>query len=78
MSEWQPTALEQQRLDKLDQLRALGIDPYPLQAQRTHSTADARQEFERQEAAEEGGEIPVIVCGRLIGVRRPSLRPFLW
>jgi lysyl-tRNA synthetase class 2 len=69
MSEWQPTALEQQRLGKLEQLGELGIDSYPLRVQRTHTTAEARDEFEASERVEEQRQIEVIVCGRLVGVR---------
>lgn len=69
MSEWQPTALEQQRLGKLEQLGELGIDSYPLRVQRTYTAAEARDEFEASEMAEGQSQIEVIVCGRLVGVR---------
>ncbi|MGD2078953.1 MAG: lysine--tRNA ligase [Chloroflexota bacterium] len=68
MSEWQPTALEQQRLGKLEQLGELGIDSFPLRVQRTHTAAEARDEFESSETAEEP-QTEVTVCGRLVGVR---------
>ncbi len=38
---WEPTRLEQARLEKLRQLREAGIDPYPLRVERTHTTAEA-------------------------------------
>ena len=43
---WQPTALEQQRLDKLAQIRAAGLDPYPLRVNRTHTSQAALNAFE--------------------------------
>jgi lysyl-tRNA synthetase class 2 len=69
MGEWQPTSLEQQRLSKLEQLGELGIETFPLRVERTHRLAEARQAFERSEAAAEPQEIAVTVCGRLVGVR---------
>lgn len=63
---WEPSALEQQRLSKLERLREAGIDPYPLRVERTHTTAEAIAAFE---AAGDGGEIAVTVCGRLLSLR---------
>ena len=63
---WEPTSLEQQRLDKLERLREAGIDPYPLRSQRTHTTAEAIEAFE---SAGEDSEIIVTVAGRLQSVR---------
>ena len=62
---WQPNPLEEQRLDKLAQLQAAGIDPYPLRAERSHTAAEAIAAFEK------AGDEPVtaIVCGRLVSLR---------
>ena len=57
MSEWKPTALEEQRLVKLDQLAELGVDAYPLRVQRTHEAAGAVQAFEQVENSDEPVEI---------------------
>jgi lysyl-tRNA synthetase class 2 len=62
---WQPSPLEEQRLAKLEQLQEAGIEPYPLRATRTHTTADALAAF--QEDSEE--PINVTVCGRLVSLR---------
>jgi lysyl-tRNA synthetase class 2 len=43
---------ERQRLAKLQEMRAAGIDPYPPRAHRTHTTAQAIAEFEQWEAAQ--------------------------
>ena len=62
---WEPSALEEQRLSKLARLREAGIDPYPLRAERTHTTAEAIAAFE----AAGDAEIAVTVCGRLVSLR---------
>jgi lysyl-tRNA synthetase, class II len=56
-------SLEKIRLQKLDELRAEGIDVYPTRAQRTHLSADATAEFEAAE--KEGKEIKVTLAGRI-------------
>ena len=38
--------LQQQRLAKLERLRAAGIDPYPPRAERTHTIASVLQAFD--------------------------------
>ena len=64
MREW--SELERVRLEKLERLRELGMEPYPRRAQRTHTTAEAIQAFE---AAEGEGEVSASVAGRLRSVR---------
>ncbi|MEM7115920.1 MAG: lysine--tRNA ligase [Chloroflexota bacterium] len=67
---WNPSPLEQQRLDKVEQLREAGIDPYPLRVERTHKTDEALAAFAQVETAEGNTpEIEVTVCGRLVGMR---------
>ena len=56
-------SLEKIRLQKLDELRAEGIDVYPTRAQRTHLSADATDEFEGAE--KEGKELKVTLAGRI-------------
>jgi len=63
---WQPNPLEEQRLEKLARLREAGIEPYPLRAERSHTTAEAVAAFE---AAAEGDTVAVTLCGRLLSVR---------
>jgi lysyl-tRNA synthetase class 2 len=63
---WQPNPLEEQRLEKLARLQAAGIDPFPLRAERTHTTAEALADFE---AAAEDELVNATVCGRLISLR---------
>ncbi len=63
------TNLEKIRLEKLQRLRREGIEPYPTRAQRTHTSLEAIQTFERSEAA--GGADPVraTLVGRLRSMR---------
>lgn len=62
---WEPNQLEKQRLDKLERLRAAGVDPYPLRVERTHTTVEAFADF----ASGAGEPINVTVCGRLLSIR---------
>jgi lysyl-tRNA synthetase class 2 len=58
--------LEKNRLQKVQQLRDAGMDPYPARVERTHTSAQARQAFEQ---AAEGAEISATVAGRLRSIR---------
>jgi lysyl-tRNA synthetase, class II len=63
---WQPSRLEEQRLDKLNQLEQAGVNPYPLRVQRTHTTQAAADRFAN---AVESETIEVTLCGRLTAMR---------
>src|SRR5574342_347481 len=65
MTEFNP--LEKIRLQKLEELRAEGIEAYPTRAKRTHLSADAIAEFEAAE--KEGREIRVTLAGRIRAAR---------
>jgi lysyl-tRNA synthetase class 2 len=58
--------LQQQRLAKLERLRAAGIDPYPPRAQRTHTIAAALEAFDDLSARGER----LTLAGRIVGARR--------
>ncbi|HSH02210.1 MAG TPA: lysine--tRNA ligase [Anaerolineae bacterium] len=70
---WEPTPLEEKRLEKLAALREAGVDPYPLRTERTHRIDEALAEFEAHEAAVAEDEslepATVTVVGRLISSR---------
>lgn len=67
--------LTQERIAKLERLRAAGIDPYPARSQRTHTAAEALALFEQAAANWPAGEehprleTPVTVAGRLMSLR---------
>jgi lysyl-tRNA synthetase class 2 len=58
--------LQQQRLAKLERLRAAGIDPYPPRAKRSHTIAEVLDDFDSLIAR----EARVTVAGRIVGARR--------
>jgi len=58
--------LQQQRLAKLERLRAAGIDPYPPRTRRTHAIGLVLASFDQ---LMERGE-RVTVAGRIVGARR--------
>jgi lysyl-tRNA synthetase class 2 len=62
------TELERQRVEKLERLRALGIEPYPHRVKRTHTVAEAIAALEEAEAS--GTEGPhAAIAGRLKSMR---------
>ncbi len=58
--------LQQQRLAKLERLRAAGIDPYPPRTRRTHTIGLVLASFDQ---LMERGE-RVTIAGRIVGARR--------
>ncbi len=69
------TNLERNRLEKLERLRAGGIEPFPTRTERTHTSQEAIRQFEAAEAAAKstGEETPAVVPATLAG-RLRSLR----
>lgn len=53
-----------ERLRKLAELRALGINPYPATSSRTHFAGDIIEQFEKLEGQ------TVTVAGRVLGIRK--------
>ncbi len=73
-STWQPNKLERERLEKVQQIESLGIEPYPRRVKRTHMTAEAVIAYESVEAergVEAAEAVEVTVCGR---VRRVNIK----
>lgn len=62
---------QERRLEKLQELRRQGIDPYPPRSHRTHTSAEAIARFEEVEGSlggEHDGE-SITVAGRIMTVR---------
>jgi len=63
------SSLEKIRLQKLDELRAEGIEAYPTRAQRTHLSMEAIAEFEAAEkegaSSSSAREVKVTLAGRI-------------
>jgi lysyl-tRNA synthetase class 2 len=71
----EPTTLEMNRLEKLERLRAKGIEPYPTRTTRTHTSQSASRAFEAVEALAATQEEPpqpvkVALAGRLRSMRQ--------
>lgn len=61
--------LEQTRLEKINRLRSEGIEPYPTQAEQTHTTQLAINAFEAAEAAGDTSQPTIVLAGRLRAAR---------
>ncbi len=60
------TQLQQIRLQKIEELRTQGINPYPTRAERTHTSLQA---IAALEAAPEGEPVPATLAGRIRATR---------
>ena len=67
--------LEQQRLAKIEALRAAGVDPYPVRFDRTHTAAEIHSTFDSIEPGGESRE-QASVAGRLMLSRRQGKLSF--
>ncbi len=65
----------EERLKKLERIRARGIDPYPPRYRRTHTTQEAVARLEENEKGSESGDV-VCVAGRLVAIRRMGKNAF--
>src|ERR1700690_419325 len=61
------TPLEKIRLQKIEELRAEGVETFPTRAERTHTSVEAVTAFEAGE--KEGREVKVILAGRIRATR---------
>lgn len=73
--ETERNTLEQTRLDKVERLRAAGIDPYPTRSDVTHTTVQAVDALvEAEKPVEPEGAAPLTVLVKVAG-RLRSIRP---
>jgi len=66
------TSLEMNRLEKMERLRARGIEPYPTRTVRTHTSQSACRSFEASEASAQGEQphpVKAALAGRLRSMR---------
>ncbi|MBN2146237.1 MAG: lysine--tRNA ligase, partial [Anaerolineales bacterium] len=61
--------IEKLRVEKIHQLRAQGIEPFPTRAHRTHTTRGAIQAFEEIENKEKEETLEATLAGRLRSIR---------
>ena len=68
--------IAQQRRQKLERIRARGIDPYPYGYKRSHTTEQAIELLERQEKKTPAKAKAVSVAGRITAIRRMGKSAF--
>lgn len=61
--------LEKGRLEKLEAMRAEGLEPFPTRAEQTHTSLEAITTFEKTEAAGDETPVDVTLAGRLRALR---------
>ena len=61
--------LEQQRVDKIHQMREAGIEPYPTRIERTHTISEARALFEAIDGDEDANPVQATLTGRMRSLR---------
>ncbi|MEX1247668.1 MAG: lysine--tRNA ligase [Anaerolineales bacterium] len=61
--------IERTRLEKLHNLRARGIEPFPQRVERSHTTAEATQVFEANEKKKKAKPVKAMVVGRIRSIR---------
>ena len=69
--------ITQQRQQKLERIRALGINPYPHRFHRTHTTQQATVLLEQHEASEQTEAQIVSVAGRVMAHRKMGKLSFI-
>ena len=63
------TKLEQTRLEKMERLRTMGMEPYPTRAQRTHTSREVTRLFETTETAGSQAAVEATLAGRIRSMR---------
>jgi lysyl-tRNA synthetase class 2 len=69
MDQKQYTKLEKARLEKINKLKEMGIEPYPNKTTRTHTNKEAIHAFEVTESDEGAQPIQATLVGRLRSMR---------
>ena len=69
--------ISEQRLQKLQNIRAMGIDPYPARFKRTHMAQQAIELLTKQEQSGTTEPITVTVAGRIMANRKMGKISFL-
>jgi lysyl-tRNA synthetase, class II len=69
--------ISEQRKQKLEHLRAGGIDPYPHRFEQTHTAQEAIKQLEAQEAGRQTKVEPVSAAGRIMAVRNMGKATFI-
>ncbi|MGD0794759.1 MAG: lysine--tRNA ligase [Dehalococcoidales bacterium] len=70
-------SINEQRKQKLERLRARGIDPYTHRYPHSHTTAQAIAELEARETGKAKASGPVSLAGRITAIRKMGKASFL-
>ncbi|MCY4391895.1 MAG: lysine--tRNA ligase [Chloroflexi bacterium] len=70
-------SLRAQRIERAEQLRAAGLDPYPPRIERTHTNAEVDALLEDVASGEEPDLDPVAIVGRVVAQRGMGRASFL-
>ena len=70
-------SLRVQRVERAEQLRTAGLDPYPPRIERTHTNAEVDALLEGVESGEEPDLDPVAIVGRVVAQRGMGRASFL-
>lgn len=68
--------LIQERTRKLDEIRRIGVNPYPYSYKRTHNSTAIKTQFEKLQPEEED-PTEAKVAGRIVGLRRMGQLTFM-
>jgi lysyl-tRNA synthetase class 2 len=68
--------INEPRKQKLERLRARGINPYPNNYPHSHTTRQAVKQLEEQEARKEVSNAPVSLAGRITAMRKMGKASF--
>jgi len=69
--------IARKRREKLDKIRARGINPYPYRYHRSHTTEQAIALLEQQEAKPKADVVSIMVAGRIMAHRNMGPMSFL-
>jgi lysyl-tRNA synthetase class 2 len=69
-------SINEQRKQKLERLRARGIDPYVHRYPHSHTTAEAIAQLKKQETGKAQASAPVSVAGRITAIRKMGKASF--
>ena len=70
-------SITRKRLDKLERIRARGIEPYPHRYHRSHTAQEAIALFEQQERKGDASKLSLRLAGRIVAHRAMGKATFM-
>ncbi|MDI3524066.1 MULTISPECIES: lysine--tRNA ligase [unclassified Kosmotoga] len=68
--------IRQHKLNEIEELRSMGIEPYPHHFEKTHSTSDIRKEYDMLQPSETKEDTTISVAGRVMALRHHGKSSF--